>query len=211
MTELDPTEPVVVERTDERPGAGITVFLAEDEAVIRLDLHETLSDMGYLVVGETGRGDEAEDLIRALKPDLAILDIKMPGRTGVEVAESLSADRVCALVVLSAFSQLSLVEQAAEAGVLAYLLKPFQRSELAVSIGVALARHNEMVAMAGEVDQLERRLADRVLYDRAKGILIDQQGFSEADAMRALQKMAMDQRRPAREVAAEIIESASAF
>ena len=183
-----------------------TVFVAEDEAIIRLDIVETLEALDFTVVGQSGRGDEAESMIRELRPDVAILDVKMPGRTGIEVAETLTKDMVCAVVVLSAFSQKPLVDAAVQAGVFAYLIKPFQRSELAVQIDVALARYRQMSELAGEVSDLEVRLADRVLLDRAKGVLIDQHGMSEADAMRFVQKAAMDERRPQREVAADVID-----
>lgn len=192
--------------TDELPGLGVTVVIAEDEAIIRLDLSETLSSMGFQVIGETGRGDEAEELVRRLEPDVAILDVKMPGRTGIEVAEALCADRTCAVVVLSAFSQRKLVEDAAQAGVMAYLLKPYQRAELATAINVARVRNLDMRELAGEVKELEQRLADRKLYDRAKGRLIDEYGKSESDSMKYIQKMAMDNRSPAREIAQQIID-----
>lgn len=188
------------------PDVGVRVFVAEDEAIIRLDIVETLASMGFDVVGQCGRGDEAEALIRELEPDVAILDIKMPGRTGIDVAKALTEDLVCAVVILSAFSQRGLVDEAIEAGVLSYLIKPFQRSELAVQIEVARARHAQMKALAVEVDQLNQRLADRVMLDRAKGILIDQHGLGEADAMRFIQKRAMDQRRAVRDVASEVLD-----
>lgn len=186
--------------------SATTVFVAEDEAIIRLDIVETLEALGFEVVGQCGRGDEAEELIRELQPQVAILDIKMPGRTGIEVARALTDDLVCAVVILSAFSQKPLVEDAVAAGVFAYLLKPFQRSELAVQIEVALARYRQLRDKAGEVEDLEQRLADRVILDRAKGVLIDKHGLSEADAMRFVQQEAMNQRRPVRDVAAEVLD-----
>lgn len=185
--------------------APTRVFVAEDEAIIRLDIVETLQALGFEVVGECGRGDEAEALIRELEPDVAILDIKMPGKTGIEVAAALTEDLVCAVVILSAFSQQPLVEDAVAAGVYSYLLKPFHRSELAVQIQVAQARYEQMKGLAGEVEDLAQRLADRVVLDRAKGVLIDTHGLNEAGAMRFLQKAAMDHRRPVREVAAEVL------
>ena len=187
------------------PGHGISVFVAEDEAIIRLDIVETLTAMGFDVVGQASRGDDAETEIRRLEPDVAILDIKMPGRSGIEVAASLTDDLVCAVVVLSAFSQRALVEEAIEAGVLAYLIKPFQRTEIAVQIEVARARHQQMRELAGEVATLNRRLSDRVALDRAKGVLIDRHGMGEAEAMRFVQKRAMDERRPVRDVAADVL------
>lgn len=182
------------------------VFVAEDEAIIRLDIAETLETLGFDVVGQCGRGDEAEALIRELVPDVAILDIKMPGRTGIEVAESLTKDHVCAVVILSAYSQPSLVEDAVAAGVYAYLVKPFQRSELTAQIEVALARYRQMASLFGDVEDLNQRLADRVILDRAKGVLIDTHGLSEADAMRFVQRAAMNQRRPVRDVANDVLD-----
>ncbi|MCO4836430.1 MAG: response regulator [Acidimicrobiaceae bacterium] len=200
----DPLSPEFVSETTE--GQGIRVFVAEDEAIIRLDIVETLSSMGFEVVGQSARGDDAETQIRELVPDVAILDIKMPGRTGIEVARSLTNDLVCAVVILSAFSQRGLVEEAIDAGVLAYLIKPFQRNEISVQIGVARARHQQMKHLADEVDSLHQRLSDRVLLDRAKGVLIDNHGLGEAEAMRFVQKRAMDQRRAVRDVASDILD-----
>jgi response regulator NasT len=204
----DPLSPEFVSETTE--GQGIRVFVAEDEAIIRLDIVETLSSMGFEVVGQSARGDDAETQIRELVPDVAILDIKMPGRTGIEVARSLTNDLVCAVVILSAFSQRGLVEEAIDAGVLAYLIKPFQRNEISVQIGVARARHQQMKHLADEVDSLHQRLSDRVLLDRAKGVLIDNHGLGEAEAMRFVQKRAMDQRRAVRDVASDILDGSFA-
>ena len=204
----DPLSPEFVSETTE--GQGIRVFVAEDEAIIRLDIVETLSSMGFEVVGQSARGDDAETQIRELVPDVAILDIKMPGRTGIEVARSLTNDLVCAVVILSAFSQRGLVEEAIDAGVLAYLIKPFQRNEISVQIGVARARHQQMKHLADEVDSLHQRLSDRVLLDRAKGVLIDNHGLGEAEAMRFVQKQAMDQRRAVRDVASDILDGSFA-
>lgn len=208
MTDTDPppseaAAPATAE-ADQIP--GIRIFVAEDEAIIRLDIVETLAGMGFDVVGQAARGDDAEIQIRELKPDVAILDIKMPGKTGIEVARSLTDDLVCAVVILSAFSQRGLVEEAIDAGVLAYLIKPFQRNEIAVQIEVARARYQQMKDLAGEVETLNLRLSDRVLLDRAKGVLIDQHGLGEAEAMRFVQKLAMDQRRAVRDVASDVLD-----
>lgn len=189
-------------------GQGVRVFVAEDEAIIRLDIVETLMSMGFDVIGQASRGDDAEAQIRELEPDVAILDIKMPGNTGIEVARSLTKDLVCAVVILSAFSQRGLVEEAVEAGVLAYLIKPFQRHEMAVQIEVARARHAQMKGLSDEVTNLNQRLSDRVLLDRAKGILIDEHGLGEAEAMRFVQKRAMDERRSVRDVASDVLDGA---
>lgn len=189
-------------------GQGVRVFVAEDEAIIRLDIVETLMSMGFDVIGQASRGDDAEAQIRELEPDVAILDIKMPGNTGIEVARSLTKDLVCAVVILSAFSQRGLVDEAVEAGVLAYLIKPFQRHEMAVQIEVARARHAQMKGLSDEVTNLNQRLSDRVLLDRAKGILIDEHGLGEAEAMRFVQKRAMDERRSVRDVASDVLDGA---
>ncbi len=192
--------------SDNIEGHGIRVFVAEDEAIIRLDIVETLTSMGFDVVGQAARGDDAEEQIRELVPEVAIVDVKMPGKTGIEVARSLTDDLVCAVVILSAFSQRGLVDEAIDAGVLAYLIKPFQRNEIAVQIEIARARHQQMKELASEVDSLSQRLSDRVLLDRAKGVLIDQYGLGEAEAMRFVQKRAMDQRRSVRDIAAEVLD-----
>ena len=198
MTDVDSATEIAVRQ-------GIRVFVAEDEAIIRLDIVETLTVMGFDVVGQAARGDAAEIEIRELVPDVAILDIQMPGKTGIDVAKALTDDLVCAVVILSAFSQSGLVSEAIEAGVQAYLVKPFQRNEIAVQIEVAQARYEQMKDLSAEVTALNQRLADRVLLDRAKGVLIDKHGLGEAEAMRFVQKRAMDERRPVRDVAAEIL------
>ncbi|MFB0901422.1 MAG: response regulator [Acidimicrobiales bacterium] len=198
MTDVDSATEIAVRQ-------GIRVFVAEDEAIIRLDIVETLTVMGFDVVGQAARGDAAEIEIRELVPDVAILDIQMPGKTGIDVAKALTDDLVCAVVILSAFSQSGLVSEAIEAGVQAYLVKPFQRNEIAVQIEVAQARYEQMKDLSAEVTALNQRLADRVLLDRAKGVLIDEHGLGEAEAMRFVQKRAMDERRPVRDVAAEIL------
>ena len=185
--------------------APVRVVIAEDEAIIRLDLRETLIDEGYEVVGETGRGDEVLDLVMELKPDVAILDIKMPGMDGLAAAAQLTEQRLAAVVILTAFSQRDLVARARDSGALAYLVKPFQRSELVPAVELALARHQEMVALAAETADLHERLENRKVLDRAKGRLIDTQGLSEADAYRHIQQRAMSERKSMREVADDIL------
>jgi AmiR/NasT family two-component response regulator len=182
------------------------VVIAEDEAIIRLDLKETLEEEGYDVVGETGRGDEAVDLVKRLEPDLAILDIKMPGMDGLEAARAISAERGAAVLILTAFSQRDLIEQARDAGALAYLVKPFQKSELIPAVEVALGRFAEMKALAEENSSLAEQLATRKLVDRAKGVLMDRHGMAEADAFRFVQKTAMDTRRSLAEVAQSVMD-----
>jgi response regulator NasT len=182
----------------------IRVVIAEDEAIIRLDLKETLEEEGYQVIGETGRGDQALDLVRELRPDLAVLDIKMPGMTGLEVAEVINAERLCGVLILTAFSQREVVEQARDVGALAYLVKPFQKSDLIPAIEVAIGRFRELATLQGEVGRLEDQLETRKVVDRAKGILIDG-GLTEQDAFTFIQRTAMSQRSRMRDVADAII------
>jgi response regulator NasT len=184
---------------------SIRVVIAEDEAIIRLDLKETLEEEGYEVIGETGRGDKAVDLVRELRPDLAILDIKMPGMDGIEAARLITKDRICGVLVLTAFSQREVIEQARDAGALAYLVKPFQKTDLVPAIEVAIARFREMQALNGEVDALEEQLETRKSIDRAKGILIDQCTMSEADAYGFIQRGAMNHRATMKAVADMVI------
>jgi two-component system, response regulator PdtaR len=181
------------------------VVIAEDEALIRLDLKETLEEEGYEVVGETGRGDEAVELVDRLKPDLAILDIKMPGKDGLEAAREIAGPRKAAVLILTAFSQRDLIEQARDAGALAYLVKPFQKSELLPAVEVALGRFREMQALDDEVQGLQEQLETRRAIDRAKGVLMDKHGMSEADAFGFVQKTAMNERRSMKSVADDVI------
>lgn len=183
----------------------IRVVIAEDEAIIRLDLKETLEEEGYEVVGETGRGDTALQLVRDLRPDLAILDIKMPGMTGLEVAGQLNTERICGVLILTAFSQREVVEQARDAGALAYLVKPYQKSDLIPAIEVAIGRFRELSALSGEVGRLEDQLETRKIIDRAKGILQNDCGLTEADSFTFIQRSAMSQRTRMRDIADQII------
>ncbi len=183
----------------------VRVVIAEDEAIIRLDLRETLEEEGYDVIGETGRGDEAVELVRDLKPDLAILDIKMPGLDGLSAARVIAGERLAAVLVLTAFSQQDLVEQARDAGALAYLVKPFQANDLVPAIEMALGRHAEISSLERENANLAELLDARKAIDRAKGRLMDDHGLSEAESFRFLQKAAMDSRRKIHEVASDVI------
>lgn len=183
----------------------IRVVIAEDEAIIRLDLRETLEEEGYDVVADCGRGDTAVDLVRQHRPDLAILDIKMPGMDGIEAARLINEDRLCAVLVLTAFSQREVVEQVRDAGALAYLVKPFQKSDLIPAIEVAIGRYRELQALSGEVDALGEQLEARKLIDRAKGQLIDRHGLGEQDAFAFIQRTAMSQRSRMRDVAERIL------
>ena len=184
----------------------VRVVIAEDEAIIRLDLRETLEEEGYEVVGESGRGDEAVALVKDLEPDIAILDIKMPGLDGLSAAREISAERRAAVLILTAFSQRDLIERARDAGALAYLVKPFQRSELVPAVEVALGRFKEMQALEAEVRGLEEQLATRRLVDRAKGILMDRHGMGESDAFAFIQKNAMRERLTMRALAQRVID-----
>ena len=182
------------------------ILVAEDEAIIRLDLVETLVEAGYEVVGETGRGDDALRLVEELNPDLAILDVRMPGLDGIEVAREIVAQRSAAVLILTAFGQRELVERAATAGALAYLVKPWQRSDLIPAIEMALARHRELLELSEEKLSLEEQLEVRKIVDRAKGKLMDAHDMGEQDAFRFLQQTAMGTRGSMRSVAEEVLE-----
>ena len=184
----------------------VRVVIAEDEAIIRLDLKEILEEEGFDVVGETGRGDTAIELVRDLRPDLAILDIKMPGMDGLTAAGAIAGERLAAVLILTAFSQHDLVEQARDAGALAYLVKPFQTSDLLPAIEMALGRFEQIITLESENADLAERLAARKVIDRAKGRLMDDHGLTEGAAWRFLQKSAMDSRRKIHDVAQSVID-----
>jgi len=181
------------------------IVIAEDEAIIRLDLRETLEEEGYEVVGDCGRGDEAVALVKEKNPDVAILDIKMPVMTGLEAAKLIAATRICPVVMLTAFSQREIIEQARDAGALAYLVKTFQKSDLVPAIELAIARFAEMQALTGEVAALGAQLEIRKLVDRAKGILLDKYAMNENDAFTYIQKLAMSERVKMGEISQRII------
>jgi AmiR/NasT family two-component response regulator len=181
------------------------VIVADDESIVRMDLREMLESLGYLVVGEAGDGESAIHLSRELKPNIVIMDIKMPGMDGIEAGRLLTEERIAPVLLLTAYSQQDLVERAKEAGVMAYIVKPFQEADLAPAIEVALRRWQEFRSLEQEVEDLKEALETRKLVDRAKGILMDTQGLSEADAFRRIQKTSMDQRKPMKEVAEAIV------
>jgi two-component system, response regulator PdtaR len=183
----------------------VRVVIAEDEAIIRLDLKEILEEEGYEVVGECGRGDEAVELVRTKSPDLAILDIKMPGLDGLAAAREITGERRAAVLILTAFSQRDLIDQARDAGALAYLIKPFQKSDLLPAIEIALGRFAEMRALEQEVKTLEEQLETRRLVERGKGILMDELGWKENDAFSWIQRTAMRERVPMKQIALRII------
>ena len=184
---------------------AVQVVIAEDEAIIRLDLQETLEEEGYEVVGETGRGDEAVALVREHNPDLAILDIKMPGMDGLSAAREIAGERRAAVLILTAFSQRNLIEEARDAGVLSYLVKPFQKTELLPAIEVALGRFAEMKALEAENKSLEEQLETRKVVDRAKGMLMDKHSLTESDAFSFIQRTAMSERVTMREIAQRVL------
>jgi response regulator NasT len=182
------------------------VLIAEDEALIRLDLREMLVEEGYDVCGEAGDGEEAVKLAEELRPDLVIMDIKMPIMDGLAAAERIAGARIAAVVILTAFSQRDLVERARAAGAMAYLVKPFQKSDLVPAIEIALSRFAEMQALESEVAGLTERLETRKLVERAKGTLMSAFGMSEPDAFRWIQRAAMDNRMTMKAVAEKIID-----
>ena len=184
----------------------LRVVIAEDEAIIRLDLKESLEAEGYIIAGEAGRGDEAVELARTLNPDVVILDIKMPGLNGIEAARIISEEHIAAVLLLTAFSQRDLIQEASQAGALAYLVKPFQRSELVPSIELAVGRFKEISDLKKEKQELLDDLETRKVVDRAKGALMDQYGLKEKDAYRYLQKKAMEERSPMKVVAESILQ-----
>ncbi len=181
------------------------VVVAEDEAIIRMDLRELLQEEGYEVVAECGRGDEAVALVREHAPDVALLDIKMPGLDGISAAREISSERLTAVVLVTAFSQRELIEEASDAGVQGYVVKPFERHDLAPAIEVAIARFRTEKALAEQVSDATERLETRKVLDRAKGTLMDRDGLSEQAAFDFLQKTAMTTRRPMRAVADEVL------
>ena len=184
---------------------AVRIVLAEDEAIIRLDLRESLQEEGYEVVGDVGRGDQAVEMVDELRPDVAIFDIKMPGMSGLEAAKIVSDKKICPVVMLTAFSQREIIEQARDAGALAYLVKPFQKTDLVPAIELAIARFAELKSLSGEVAALGAQLEIRKLVDRAKGVLIDKHQMSESDAFSFIQSMAMSKRMKMGDIAEQII------
>jgi response regulator NasT len=180
------------------------VLIAEDEALIRMDLREMLEEEGHEVVGEARDGAEAIALARAARPDLVFMDVKMPNVDGIEAARTISAEALAPVVMLTAFSQAGLVEEAAKAGAMGYVVKPFSRNDLLPAMQVAASRYAELAALEQQVGDLSERLETRKALDRAKGILMAG-GMSEPEAFKRLQKLAMDKRKSLREVAEAVI------
>ncbi|MEY3072800.1 MAG: hypothetical protein RLZZ353_996 [Actinomycetota bacterium] len=186
-------------------GGATRVLIAEDEALIRLDLKEMLLEEGFEVVGEVADGASAVRLARELRPDLTVLDVKMPVMDGIEAAEAISKERLSAILILTAFSQRDLVERARRAGALAYLVKPFQKHDLLPAIEIATSRFRELSGLEATVDDLQGQLAARKVVERAKGLLQEREGLSESEAFRALQREAMRRRMTMAAVSEETI------
>jgi response regulator NasT len=183
------------------------VLVAEDEALIRLDLVEMLREEGYQVVGEAGDGEEAVRLAGELRPDLVILDVKMPKMDGIEAASVIAKDRIAPVVILTAFSQRDLVERARDAGAMAYLVKPFAKRDLVPAVELAMSRFSELQALENEVASLTDRLETRKVIERAKGLLMSAQGLTEPEAFRWIQRTAMDRRTTMKAVAEAVVDS----
>lgn len=181
------------------------IVVAEDEAIIRLDLSEMLGEAGYQVVGQASNGEQAVEMAANLRPDLVIMDVKMPLLDGISAAEQIGRQRICPVVMLTAFSQTELVERARDAGVMAYVVKPFTAGDVLPAIDIALHRWSEVKALEAEVADLGDRLETRKAVDKAKGVLMAKLKISEADAFRWIQKTAMDRRLGMREVADAVI------
>ncbi|MDP7702268.1 MULTISPECIES: ANTAR domain-containing response regulator [unclassified Mycobacterium] len=183
------------------------VLIAEDEALIRMDLAEMLREEGYDIVGEAGDGQEAVELAEQHKPDLVIMDVKMPRRDGIDAAAEIASKRIAPIVVLTAFSQRDLVERARDAGAMAYLVKPFTASDLVPAIELAVSRFSELTALEREVETLSDRLETRKLVERAKGLLQVKQGMTEPEAFKWIQRAAMDRRTSMKRVAEVVLET----
>jgi len=183
----------------------IKVVIADDESIIRLDLKTLLEEMGHIVIGEAADGQRALELVRSLKPDVVIMDIKMPVMDGLDAAKVIAEEKIAPVVLLTAYSQKDLVERAKEAGVFAYLVKPFQESDLMPAIEIAISRYLEQQDLEGQLGDLEEKLETRKLVDRAKGILMDKYQMSESEAFRRIQQQSMNQRRTMKEIAEALI------
>ena len=203
----DTMAPMVDLTTHPASPAPHRVLIAEDEALIRLDLAEMLRDEGYDVVGEAGDGQEAVDLAERLRPDLVIMDVKMPRRDGIDAAAEIAAKRIAPVVLLTAFSQRDLVEKARDAGAMAYLVKPFSISDLMPAIEVAMSRFREIAALECEVADLGERLETRKLVERAKGLLQARHAMTEPEAFAWMQRAAMDRRTSMKRVAEVVLET----
>ena len=207
MTDATPTDRATA--APDQPAATASrgkILIAEDEAIIRLDLKEMLEEEGFEVVGEASDGEAAIRLAKERAPDLVIMDVKMPGMDGLTAAERIVEENVAAVLILTAFSQRDLVQRAAEAGAMGYLVKPFQKSDLMPALDMALARYAELASVREQSASLADQLETRKLVDRAKGKLMDARGMTEAEAFRHIQKRAMDERIAMKEVARSVLE-----
>ncbi len=184
---------------------SLRIVIADDEPIIRLDLRKTLENMGHQVVGEAGDGAKALEVARELKPDILILDIKMPEMDGIEAAKIITTEGIAPVLLLTAYSQKDLVDRAKDAGVFAYLVKPFKEADLLPAMEIAISRYEEFVELENEVSDLENKLDTRKSVDRAKGILMDQYGLKEQEAFRRIQVQSMNTRKSMREIAEAII------
>jgi len=184
---------------------SLKLVIADDEPIIRLDLKKTLENMGHQVVGETGDGAKAIDLARSLKPNIVILDIKMPEVDGIDAAKVITTEGIAPVLLLTAYSQKDLIDRAKDAGVFAYLVKPFKEADLMPAIDIAISRYAEFMELESEVTDLENKLETRKAVDRAKGILMDQYGLKEQEAFRRIQVQSMNTRKSMREIAEAII------
>lgn len=185
---------------------GRRVLVVEDEALIRLDIVETLADAGYEVVGEAADGEEAVQKALELEPDLCFMDVKMPKMDGITAAEKIMTELSCAVVMLTAFSQTELVERARDAGAMAYVVKPFTPAELLPAVEIAFSRHAELISLEEEIADMTERFETRKAVDRAKGLLMDRMGMTEPESFRWIQKTSMDRRLSMREVADAVID-----
>ncbi len=181
------------------------VFIADDETIQRMNLRDMLTEQGYLVVGEAGDGESAVNQVRELRPDLVLMDIRMPGMDGLTAAQSIHQEHGAPVVLLTAFGDQPLVEQAKEAGVISYLVKPLQENEVTPALEIALARAKEMKSLEKQVDTLADRLETRKLVERAKGVLMQKFGIPESEAYRRIQKISMNSRKSMHEVAEAIL------
>jgi response regulator NasT len=192
--------------TERADGTGqLRVVVADDESIIRMDLREMLEGLGYLVVGEAGDGQTAVNVAREVRPDIVIMDIKMPDMDGIQAAKIMTEERIAPVLLLSAFSQQELIQGAKQAGVVGYLVKPFRESELVPAIEVALARFSEFRSLEREAADLRDTLETRKLVERAKGVLMQSSGLNESEAFRRIQKLSMNTRKSMREIAEAIL------
>ena len=186
----------------------LRILVVDDEAILRLDLSEMLAERGHDVVGEADNGGDAVTMARTLKPDLVIMDVKMPGMSGLEASKIIADEQIAPVLLLTAYSQRDVVEQATDSGVMAYLVKPIREEELTPAIEIAINRWNSYKNLQGELEKAKEDLETRKLLDRAKGILMDQHGFSEHDAFQAMQHLSMDRRLSLKAVAQAVIAAA---